>query len=172
MEHHEVLVIGGGNAGISLAARLLRDGVSDVAIVEPEQVHRYRPLLNYVGVGEAPMSSLERPMADVMPDGCTWIRDSVVSVAPEASTVTTREGRTLGWSTLVLCQGMVEDWDATPGLREAYDDGWAGSTFVPDSASRVWSALKDLRSGSVVFTMPPRACAVRRDRAQAAVHGL
>jgi sulfide:quinone oxidoreductase len=80
MEHHEVLIVGGGNAGISLGARLLRDGASDVAIVESQEVHRYRPLLNYVGAGEAEMSSLERPMGDVIPDGCTWIRDRVVSV--------------------------------------------------------------------------------------------
>ena len=154
-EHHEVLVVGGGNAGISLAARLLRDGASDVAIVEPQDVHRYRPLLNYVGAGEASMSSLEKPMADVMPDGCTWIRDSVVSVDPQAATVRIRDGRTLRWSTLVLGPGMVEDWDATPGLREAYDDGWAGSTFLPDSAPQVWSSLSRIRTGSVVFTVPP-----------------
>ncbi len=155
MEHHEVLIVGGGNAGISLGARLLRQGASDVAIVESQDVHRYRPLLSYVGAGEARMSSLERPMADIVPDGCTWVRDRVVSVDGAASTVTTRDGRTLHGSTLVLCPGMQEDWDATPGLREAYDDGWAGSTFVPDSAPHVWEALRSLRSGSVVFTVPP-----------------
>jgi sulfide:quinone oxidoreductase len=155
MEHHEVLIVGGGNAGISLGARLLRDGASDVAIVESQEVHRYRPLLSYVGAGEAEMSSLERPMGDVIPDGCTWIRDSVVSVDTGTSTLSTRDGRTLHWSTLVLCPGMQEDWDATTGLREAYDEGWAGSTFVPDSAPHVWETLRSLRSGSVVFTVPP-----------------
>ena len=136
-ERHEVLIVGGGNAGISLGARLLRDGASDVAIVEPQEVHRYRPLLNYVGSGEAEMSSLERPMADVIPDRCTWIQDRVVSVDAAGSTVLTESGRTLGFSTLLLCPGMVEDWDATPGLQEAYDEGWAGSTFVPDSVMLV-----------------------------------
>ena len=52
MEHHELLIIGGGQAGISLAARLLRDGAQDVAVLESEPVHRYRPLLNYVGAGQ------------------------------------------------------------------------------------------------------------------------
>ena len=155
MEHHEVLIVGGGNAGISLAARLLRDRASDVAIVEPQDVHRYRPLLNYVGAGQAGMSSLEKPMAEVVPGGCTWIQDSVVSVDPVAATVLTRDGRTLHWTTLVLGPGTVEDWDATPGLREAYDEGWAGSSFVPGSAPHVWEALEPLRSGSVLFTVPP-----------------
>ncbi len=101
------------------------------------------------------MASLERPMAAVMPKGCTWIRDSVVAVDPANSTVTTREGRTLHWQSLVLCPGMEEDWDATPGLREAYVGGWAGSTFVPAYAAQLWPALKSLRTGSVVFTVPP-----------------
>ncbi|MCZ2838098.1 FAD/NAD(P)-binding oxidoreductase [Modestobacter sp. VKM Ac-2985] len=155
MEHTEVLIVGGGNAGISLAARLLRDGMEDVAVVAPSPVHRYKPLLNYVAAGEATMADLERPMADVVPDGCTWIRDAVDAVDPAAMTVRTRGGRSLHCSTLVLCPGLVEDWDETPGLRSAYAEGWAASSYVPGSAPLVWPSVTSLRSGSVVFTVPP-----------------
>ncbi len=155
MEHHDVLIVGGGNAGISLAARLLREGARDVAVVESESVHRYRPLLNYVGAGQATMDSLERPAAAVMPDGCTWIQERVVSVDTRGPSVLMRGGRQVGCTTLVLCPGLEEDWDATPGLAESYAAGWAGSTFVVESAPQVWPALRDLSSGRVVFTMPP-----------------
>jgi sulfide:quinone oxidoreductase len=155
MEHHEVLIVGGGNAGISLAAKLLRDGADDVAVVESESVHRYRPLLNYVGAGEATMSALERPAASVVPDGCTSIRDRVVSVDTDGPSVRTQDGRRIGCTTLVLCPGLEEDWDATPGLAEAYEVGWAGSTFVVESVEQVWPALRDLTRGRVVFTVPP-----------------
>ena len=155
MERSEIVIIGGGNAGISLGARLIRDGARDVTIVAPQPVHRYKPLLNYVGAGQATMADLERPMADVVPDGCTWIRDSVEAVDPAAITVRTRGGRTLLCSTLVLCPGLVEDWDATPGLQQAYADGWAASTYVPGSAPQVWPRLSPLRGGSVVFSVPP-----------------
>ncbi len=150
-----MVIVGGGNAGISLAAKLLRDGARDVAVVESESVHRYRPLLNYVGSGEATMGSLERPAADVVPDGCTWIQDQVVAVDADAPGVVLRDGRRIGCTTLVLCTGLEEDYDATPGLAEAYAAGWAGSTFVVESAPRVWPALRDLTGGRVVFTMPP-----------------
>jgi sulfide:quinone oxidoreductase len=161
MEHHDLLIVGGGNAGISLAARLLRDGAHDVAVVESESVHRYRPLLNYVGAGEATMASLERSAARVVPDGCTWIRDRVVSVDPAGPSVLLGDGRRVGCTTLVVCPGLEEDWDATPGLAQASADGWAGSTFVVATAARVWPALRDLTGGRVVFTVPrePAPCA-------------
>lgn len=155
MEHHQVVIVGGGNAGISLAARLVRAGAPDVAVVESESVHRYRPLLSYVGAGEARMASLERPASSVVPDGCAWIHDEVVSVDAEGPSVLLRSGRRIGCSTLVVATGLEEDWDATPGLREAYAAGWAGSTFVVEAAPRVWPALRDLTAGRVVFTVPP-----------------
>ena len=154
-QHHDLLVVGGGNAGVSLAARLLRDGASDVAVVTDQLVHVYRPLLNYVGAGEARMSALERSMRQVMPEGCTWIQDAVTSVDPEGSTVRTRSGQTLRYTTLVLAPGLSEDWDATAGLRTAYEDGWAASTYVTAAVPRVWPALSGLRSGTVVFSVPP-----------------
>lgn len=154
-DHAEVVIVGGGNAGISLAARMLREGAGDVLLVEPSPVHRYRPLLNYVGAGEASPASLERPMASVVPDGCRWVKDAVDAVDPAARTLTTRRGRTIAYSTLVLCPGMIEDWGATPGLVEAYTAGWAGSTYVPSSAPLVWPALEDVTGGTVLFTVPP-----------------
>jgi sulfide:quinone oxidoreductase len=155
MTHHDVLVVGGGNAGVSLAARLLRDGVEGVAVAEPQGVHRYRPLLNYVGVGQASMATLERRAGDVMPEGATWVRERVVAVDPASSSVSTASGGTFTWSTLVLCPGLEEDWDATPGLAEAYAQGWAGSTFVIGSVEHVWARLAPLSTGRVVFTVPP-----------------
>ena len=80
VERHEVLVVGAGNAGVSLAAKLLKDGARDVAVVDRRQVHRYRPLLNYVGSGEATMADLERAQHEVLPSGATWVRDDVASV--------------------------------------------------------------------------------------------
>jgi len=123
MAHHNVLIVGGGNAGVSLAARLLRDGVPDVAVVESQPVHRYRPPQQFVGGGEATMASLEKPASEVIPDGCTWYRERVVAIDAAGPSVATREGRQLRCSTLVLCPGLEEDWDATPGLLESYAAG-------------------------------------------------
>ena len=50
--HYQVLIIGGGQAGISVAAQLLRKRSSlDIAIVEPSGKHLYQPGLTLVGGG-------------------------------------------------------------------------------------------------------------------------
>ena len=46
---HQILIVGGGTAGITVAARLLRKGYSDVAIIEPSNAHYYQPLWTLVG---------------------------------------------------------------------------------------------------------------------------
>src|ERR1044072_2712903 len=103
-EHSEdtfdVLVVGGGNAGLSVAARVLRRGVVKVGVVEPLAVHTYRPLLSYVGGGQASQSSAERTQESVTPDECTWLQDSAVGVDTESQTVRCASGRVYRYTDL------------------------------------------------------------------------
>jgi glycine/D-amino acid oxidase-like deaminating enzyme len=47
--HHEILIIGGGNAGLSVAARLRNAGRTDIGLIEPSEQHYYQPLWTLVG---------------------------------------------------------------------------------------------------------------------------
>src|SRR5690625_3084994 len=60
---HRILFIGGGSAGISVAARLRRAGVEDVGLLEPSAKHYYQPLWTLVGGGRAPAEESVRPEA-------------------------------------------------------------------------------------------------------------
>ena len=52
MSHHQIVIIGGGNAGISTAAQLLRKNRAlDIAIVDPADKHYYQPAWTLVGGG-------------------------------------------------------------------------------------------------------------------------
>ncbi len=64
--HHAVVIVGGGTAGISVAARLVRK-LDDVAVIEPSDKHCYQPLWTLVGGGCAKASASERTESSVMP---------------------------------------------------------------------------------------------------------
>ena len=36
---HQILIVGGGTAGITVAARMLHKGYTDVAVIEPSSKH-------------------------------------------------------------------------------------------------------------------------------------
>lgn len=80
--HHGVLIVGGGSAGISVAARMRRAGQDDVGIIEPATTHYYQPLWTLVGGGRAPIAESARPESKVMPKGTDWIQDAAETIDP------------------------------------------------------------------------------------------
>ena len=158
---HHVLIVGGGTAGITVAARLLREGYSDVAIIEPSDKHYYQPLWTLVGGGAAKASSSERSEASVMPKAATWIRKAASEVDPETNTVTCADGSTYDYDVLVVCPGIQLDWNKMEGLSDALGRGGVSSNYRYDLAPRTWDFIRGTRSGSAVFTMPlgPMKCA-------------
>ncbi|GAB3130774.1 hypothetical protein GCM10027057_00230 [Marisediminicola antarctica] len=161
IEHHRVVIIGGGNAGLSVAGRLRRSGVDDVVVVEPRDHHLYQPMFSHIAGGTARAGMAVRPQASVMPRGVRWIRDRVVDVVPEASTVTLASGRRITFDQVVVCPGIQRDWDRVPGLTEAMDSPVGASNYEFDLARKASRLLRDVRQGTVVFTQPagPATCA-------------
>jgi sulfide:quinone oxidoreductase len=159
-DHHDVLVIGGGNAGLSVAGRLRRSGMEDVAVIEPSDTHLYQPMFSHVAGGTAPAMIATRPQGSVTPDGVEWIRDRVTTIDPEAKTVTLESGRALTYGQLVVCPGIQKDWDSVPGLVEAMESPSGVSNYEFAYARKTWPVLRAMRSGTVVFTQPagPATC--------------
>ena len=151
---HEVVVVGGGNAGISLAARLRRYGVRDVAVVEPSGRHLFQPLFSHIGGGTAGPAEAVRTQEAVMPKGVTWIPDSAVDIKPETNTVELASGIRLSYGHVVVCPGLQLDWHKVPGLAEAMESPHGSSNYVYELAPKTWALLSGLKSGTAVFTMP------------------
>ncbi|MCF6390090.1 NAD(P)/FAD-dependent oxidoreductase [Mycobacterium sp. MBM] len=158
---HHILIIGGGTAGISVAARLLRKGHTDVAVLEPSNKHYYQPLWTLVGAGQAKASTTERSEDSVMPKQATWIKNAAAAVDPDNNTVTCTDGAVYEYDVLVVCPGIQLDWDRTEGLSDALGRNGVSSNYRFDLAPRTWEFIRNMRSGSAVFMMPsgPIKCA-------------
>src|SRR5699024_7836852 len=100
--HHRILIIGGGSAGISLAARLRLAGIEDVGLLEPSAKHYYQPLWTLVGGGRAPAEEYVRPEAAVVPQGVAWIKDRAVDIDPAHNIVTTACGERVDVDTMTV----------------------------------------------------------------------
>ncbi|RFA07987.1 pyridine nucleotide-disulfide oxidoreductase [Subtercola boreus] len=161
IQHHNVVIIGGGNAGLSVAGRLRRYGVQDVAVIEPREHHLYQPMFSHVAGGTAPARLATRPQESVIPKGVSWIKARVGSIDPDAKTLTLTSGRSIGYGQLVVCPGIQKDWDAVPGLVEAMESPFGISNYEFEYAQKAWSVLSGVRTGTVVFTQPdgPATCA-------------
>jgi len=158
---HQIVIVGGGTAGISVAARLLRKGYSDVAVIEPSDVHYYQPLWTLVGGGRATAATTARPEASVMPKGANWIRNAAATVDPDNNALTCADGAVYEYDVLVVCPGIQLDWNRTEGLADALGKDGVSSNYRFDLAPKTWEFIRDLRSGTAVFAMPsgPIKCA-------------
>lgn len=153
---HQIVIVGGGAAGIGTASSLLsRDSGLDIAIIEPAQTHYYQPGWTMVGAGVFDAPQTARPMADVMPDKVRHIRASVVNFDPDASTVMLDDGSVVAYDQLVVCPGLKLDWAAIPGLVETLGTNGVTSNYRFDLAPYTWKLVKEWRGGKAVFTQPP-----------------
>lgn len=151
---HSVLIIGAGSAGITVAARLRRAGVQDVAILDPAETHWYQPLWTLVGGGRAPLSASRKPQSRLIPKGVRWIRDAATAVDPGAQTVATEGGLEITYDFLVMAPGLRLDWDGVPGLADAVGHDGVSSNYAAQYAPRTWDLIRGMRSGTAVFTHP------------------
>lgn len=157
MAHHEVLIVGGGTAGITTAA-MLRNHSScpEVAIIEPSDKHYYQPIWTLVGGGVFPREVSVRDEAEFIPPGVTWIQDKVVSFDPDNNSVTLSNGDKVTYDFLVVTAGIQINWDAIPGLKESVGKPGTGvcSNYSYETVSSTWENIRNTKKGRAIFTQP------------------
>lgn len=160
MAHHQVLIVGGGTAGISIAALLCNQpNPPEVAIIEPKEEHYYQPIWTLVGAGVFSKEVSIRKEADFIPRGATWIKDYAESFDPENNSVTLRGGDTVTYDYLVVAAGIQIDWDKIPGLKESVGKPGTGvcSNYEYETVTSTWENIKNLKRGRAIFTQPGTA---------------
>ena len=153
--HFQVLVIGGGNAGISVAAQLLiKDPNLDIAIIEPSEKHYYQPAWTLVGGGEFDVEDTIRNEADVMPEKAQWIRDRAVALEPENNLVKTEKSGDFTYDYMVVSPGIQLNWHWVEGLKETLGKNNVCSNYAVDQCTYTWETIRNFKGGTALFTSP------------------
>src|SRR6202790_5620740 len=159
---HAVVIVGGGAAGITVAAELKRhDPGLDIAIVEPSGLHWYEQGWTLVGAGVFRRTQTERREEKLIPKGVTWIRGGGAGFHPEENVVRLSDGRRVRYDFLIACPGLKIDWDAIEGLTDTPRRNGVCRNYRPDTAEYTWQLIKSFRGGTALFAQPtmPIKCA-------------
>ena len=153
---YNVVIVGGGAAGISVAASLKsRSPQTNVAVIDPADVHYYQPGWTMVGGGIFEASSTARTMGSLIPRGVHWIKAGVAAFEPDNNAVILDGCRVVKYDRLIVCPGLKLDWDRVDGLVETLGKNGVTSNYRYDLAPYTWELVKDLRKGRALFTQPP-----------------
>lgn len=154
-EHHKILIVGGGTAGISVAHRLMRAiGNVGIAIIEPSEKHYYQPLWTLVGAGVFPKEESERDEYSLIPSGVKWIKERVVDVKPDSNIVKLDSGREISYDYLVMASGLQIDWHKIEGLTEALGKDGVCSNYSYALVGKTWEFISNFAGGTALFTQP------------------
>ena len=153
---HDVVIVGAGAAGISVAASLLsRKPGLDIAIIDPADVHYYQPGWTLVGAGVFTADQTAKDLASLIPSGVTLIRGAVAAFEPASNAVILEGCRVVGYERLVVCPGLKLDWARIPGLVETLGQNGVTSNYRYDLAPYTWKLVQAMRRGRAIFTQPP-----------------
>lgn len=155
MQHHQILIVGGGNAGISVAAQLLRHHRQlDVAIIDPASDHYYQPAWTLVGAGAFNIYDTVKSEATVIPRGAKWIKQRVESFDPDRNRLTLDDKSTLGYDYMVVAPGIQLNWHEVKGLKETLGKNGVCSNYSFQTAPYTFECIRNLKGGKAVFHNP------------------
>jgi len=152
---YQIIIIGGGNAGISVAAQLLAKSKSlEICIIEPNDKHYYQPAWTMVGGGFYDINDTIREESSLIPDGINWIQDAVSAFHPEENTITLISGNKLQYDYLIVAPGIQLNWNEIKGLEENLGKNGVCSNYSFKTAPYTFECIQKSKSGKAIFTSP------------------
>lgn len=153
---HQVVIIGGGAAGIAVASSLkARKPDLDIAVIDPAEIHYYQPGWTMVGAGVFDPATTARTMASLIPSGVRWIKAAVAAFEPDRNAVILDGCRVVKYASLVVASGLKLNWAGIEGLTETLGRHGVTSNYRYDLAPYTWDCVQGLKAGRAVFTQPP-----------------
>lgn len=151
----KIVIIGGGAAGISMAAQLLRKLANpDITIIDPSERQYYQPGFTLISGGVYEADDVWKTQAECMPKGVKWVKDIVTLVHPTLNKVDTAKSGTIAYDYLVVAPGVKYDWSRIEGITYAtIGTGNAHTIYDHRGAQMTWQAMQEFskQGGKGVF---------------------
>ncbi|WP_084861365.1 bifunctional protein tyrosine phosphatase family protein/NAD(P)/FAD-dependent oxidoreductase [Salibaculum halophilum] len=153
---YDVVIVGGGAAGIAAAASILqrRQGL-EIALIDPADIHYYQPGWTMVGGGVFDAATTAKTMGSLIPKGVHWLKSAVAAFEPKDNAVVLDGCRVVKYDRLIVAPGLKLDWGAVDGLVETLGKNGVTSNYRYDLAPYTWELVKGLKQGRALFTQPP-----------------
>ncbi|MBC7508178.1 MAG: NAD(P)/FAD-dependent oxidoreductase [Ferruginibacter sp.] len=155
MPAKKIVIVGSGNAGLSVSAQLLKKDKSlQISIIDPSAKHYYQPAWTLVGAGIFDINKTVRNQADYIPKGTTWIKDAVATFLPDENKVVCKSGKSYEYDAMIVCPGIQLDWNKIKGFKETLGKNEVSCNYSFDIAPYTWELIKNFKGGTAVFTNP------------------
>src|SRR6266849_2791226 len=123
MPKHQVLILGGGFAGLNAAQKLKRSPV-DVTLIDRRNFHLFQPLLYQVATGSLSPGEIAAPLRGVLSrqKNARVLLGEAVDIDPDAKRVILRDGDTYAYDSLIVATGSQTSYYGNDAWRQ-----WAPS---------------------------------------------
>ncbi len=154
-----IVVVGGGFAGISVANKLvkkLRRKDAQVILIEPKEINIYEPQFVFWGFKNTPQKKFIKPVNKVLSGKVNWLRTTALKIDSEKRTIALANKDTLHYDYVVLATGAKMDIETV----NAYDEDNIHHFYLLDATKKLQEALKNFKGGTIVIspTTVPYKC--------------
>ena len=156
----KIVIVGGGLAGMSTAARL-NNSISnaDITVIEPDPLSvSYQPGQTLIGAGIWELGDIQYNRDEYVPKGVKLIKGSVTSFDPKNNKVTVDGSKEISYDQLVVATGINLNYGAIKGLegeitsagkdnastKKTITQDGLHSIYFQDGAVATWKGIQEL----------------------------